>query len=265
MMEELSLHHRHGRRVFFYDDNLAARPEWFETLLERMASQLPGLQWSAQVRVEVARDQRVVALMRRAGCATVFVGLESLSPETLRLMNKHQSCEDIEGAVATFGAHGIAVHGMFVLGMDTDSPLSVRRTLAWAKRSRLSSAQFLVLTPFPGTAVFEELQAQGRILFREWALYDGHHVVFRPAQMSPLELQRLQVEAHTSFYSWRRTLARALTCRLEAAAVYTYARSLQRTWLRHNRVFSDLLSLMHRADGMIGGVELHHPASVVSF
>ncbi|MBN1426089.1 B12-binding domain-containing radical SAM protein, partial [Candidatus Fermentibacteria bacterium] len=207
VMEELRIHYERKRSVFFYDDNLAANTRWFTDLLERIAAELPGLTWSAQVRVEVARDHALLSLMRRAGCITVFAGIESVNPETLDAMNKHQSAEEIRDAMVQFRRHRIPVHGMFILGMDTDTPDSIRSTVKWAKRAGVSSAQFLILAPFPGTRVYDELKQQGRILFTDWSLYDGHHVTFQPARMTPAELQSLQLEAHDSFYSRRRACA----------------------------------------------------------
>jgi radical SAM superfamily enzyme YgiQ (UPF0313 family) len=263
VMEELRLHYRRKRSVFFYDDNLAANTRWFTELLERMATGLPGLTWSAQVRIEVARDAALLSLMRRAGCITVFVGIESVNPETLHAMNKHQSADEIKDAMAQFRRHRIPVHGMFVLGMDTDTPGSIRSTVSWAKHAGVSSAQFLIVTPFPGTRIYEELEQQGRILFTDWSLYDGHHVTFQPARMTPAELQTLQLEAHDSFYSRRRAFARVLSCNVQAAGIFLYARGLQRTWRKRNRIFRDLLTLMQRSDGMIRRVQFEHPAKQV--
>ncbi len=264
VMEELTVHHRHKRNVFFYDDNLAAKPRWFEELLGRMAEHLPSFGWSAQVRVEVARDEALLALMRRSGCHTVFVGIESMNPESLEAMNKHQTAEEICEAVTRFRRHRISVHGMFVLGMDTDTPESIRATVRWAKKAGVSSAQFLILTPFPGTRVYRELHEQGRILFTDWSLYDGHHVTFQPARMSPMELQNLQIEAHDSFYNRRRSLARAFSFDVERAGVFMYARWLQRTWRKRNRDFRDLLRLMHRSEGTIHHVEYVHPSGRIT-
>jgi len=153
---------------------------------------------------------------------------------------------------------------MFVVGMDTDTPDSVRSTVSWATHAGVSSAQFLILTPFPGTRVYRELEQQGRILFNDWSLYDGHHVTFQPAHMSPAELQTLQLEAHDSFYSRRRACARVLSCNVQAAGIFLYARGLQRTWRKRNKIYRDLLALMQRSNGMIRRVQFEHPAKRVN-
>ncbi len=260
VIEELLEHDARGVSVFFYDDNLAANRKWFLELLEQMARAGTRFKWSAQVRIEVARDRELLGLMRRTGCTTLFIGLESINPETLAAMNKHQTREDIFEAMSRFREYRLPVHGMFILGMDTDTPESIRTTVSWALRGGVRSAQFLILTPFPGTRIYQELRDQGRMLFDDWSLYDGHHVTFQPANMSPAELQLLQLEAHDRFYSRFRTAQRLATCKLETAGIFLYARRLQRKWRRTNQVFEDLLALMARSHGMIRNVKIEHPA-----
>ena len=260
VIEELLRHNKTGGNVFFYDDNLAANRKWFGELLEAMIKHRIRLKWSAQVRVEISRDIEILKLMKRAGCETLFIGIESINPETLLAMNKHQSPDDIREAIKQFRAQGLNVHGMFIMGMDTDTPRSIRETVTWANHSGIHSAQFLILTPFPGTRIYDELNDQGRILFDDWSIYDGHHVTFQPHSMTPEVLQELQVEAHDRFYSRRRTLQRLLSCRMEAAGVFLYARQLQKKWLRTNGIYRDILELMARSHGMIRSVRIEHPA-----
>jgi len=79
---------------------------------------------------------------------------------------------------------------MFVFGADEDSLQTLEETLDFALKNRIDTVQFLILTPLPGTKTFSELEQAGRLLTRDWNLYDAHHVVFQPAQMSPYELQK---------------------------------------------------------------------------
>jgi radical SAM superfamily enzyme YgiQ (UPF0313 family) len=142
----------------------------------------------------------VLQLLREAGCFLVYLGLESANPETLAAYNKRQSVEDIAGGLAALHSYGIQTHGMFVYGSDTDTPESLRHTADFAIESGLGSAQFLVLTPLPGTRQAAKFEAEGRIFTRNWTLYDGHHVVFWPKRMSPWELQQITIESHRRFY-----------------------------------------------------------------
>lgn len=190
--------------IFIGDDNFTANPSrvkaWCELLL---SSGLKLRSWAAQVRVEAARDKELLRLMKRAGCDTVMIGLESINDRTLELWNKHSSLEKNIKAVEGFHAAKISVHGMFVLGSEEDTHDTVHETVEFAKRLNLASAQFFSLTPLPGTPLTKEYDEKGCILSKQWQLYDGQHVLVEPGRMNAAELQRGVMQAHREFYSWR--------------------------------------------------------------
>ena len=194
--------------VFFCDDNFAAHRGRARAICEGILARGLDLEWSAQVRTDVARDPDLVRLMARSGCWYVFIGLESINPKTLEAYDKRQTVQDIRRSVEVFHEHGIHVHGMFVLGADTDDRTTVRRTVEFARSLSIESVQFLILTPAPGTGLFEDMEKQGRLLTKDWTLYDGHHVVFEPVHFTPDELQREAVRATARFYSLRRVCVR---------------------------------------------------------
>jgi len=261
VMHELAGHDRPDRHVFFYDDNLAANRTWLEDLCNRLIKKGSRFSWAAQMRLEAAEDPALLRLMARAGCARVFVGIESMDPAALDALDKRQTPSGIARGVAGFRDAEIAVHGMFILGTDHDTVRSCRRTIDWARHSGLSSAQFLILTPLPGTRTYDELVAADRLLFDDWSLFDGHHVTYRPQRMSPLELQQLQHEAHARFYGGRAIARAALAGRAQDAAIGLYARRIQSRWLKDNRCYMDLLRLMDRSKGMIRRAQIAHPAA----
>jgi len=261
VIEELIPYDRPDRHVFFYDDNLAANRPWLEDLCTRLERRGPRFTWSAQMRLDAAKDPALLRLMRRAGLSRVFVGIESVDAAALEALDKRQTPEGIARGVAAFREAGISVHGMFILGTDHDTVTSARRTIDWACHSGLSTAQILILTPFPGTRTWDDLAAADRILFDDWSLYDGHHVTFRPRRMTPAELQNLQIEAHRRFYSARSILRSAVRGRADEAAIGLYARRVQSRWIRDNRCFTDLLALMDRSRGLIRSAHLAHPAA----
>lgn len=201
-MEEIRQGVRHARHIFFVDDNFTAKPERTKRILEQTLSEGLPLSWSAQVRAEIARDTELLKLMRRSNCFTVFVGFESVNPRTLKLYNKRQSLEDIRQAMANFRSHGINVHGMFVFGADEDGPETIHKTVRFAKETGIASVQFLILTPLPGTRMYDQLDGEGRILDRDWSHYDAHHTVYMPKRMTPYELQCETFKAMRRFYSW---------------------------------------------------------------
>ncbi len=206
VMEELRF--RKPGWVFFYDDNFAARPAHTKELLRRMIDEKITPKWSAQVRIDVARDPELLELMKKAGCTIVYIGLESINPKTLEALNKGQTPEQIEEAIRIINSYDIGIHGMFIFGADHDDPATIRSTVKFAKKNKLLSVQFMILTPLPGTHVFEKMAEEGRLLSRDWGYYDAHHVVFEPKGMSPLQLQTLTIKAMLKFYSLHRILAR---------------------------------------------------------
>ncbi|WP_025322041.1 B12-binding domain-containing radical SAM protein [Deferrisoma camini] len=252
VLEDLEAYSRTTDHVFFCDDNFAANRRRTREICEGILERGFPLEWSAQVRVDLARDRDLVRLMARAGCWCVFVGLESVNPRTLEAYDKRQTVDDIRKAVATFRQAGIWVHGMFVLGADTDDPDTVRQTVRFAREAGIETVQFLALTPTPGTGLYDDMVAQGRILTRRWDLYDGHHVVFEPAQFTAPELQREITRATVRFYSLRRVTQAALRARWLEAAVALHAWHHARQFRRRERPFArDLrLHLVHHRAGL---------------
>ncbi len=244
ILEELRRHRAHVRGkkddwVFFYDDNFTANRSRTKELLRAMIEEGLTPRWTAQVRVEVARDRELVELMKASNCHTVYIGFESINPETLKAYNKRQSVKDIEECIAILHDHGIKIHGMFVFGSDEDTVDTIWKTVEFAKRNDLDSVQFLVLTPLPGTHFFHKMDKEGRIVTKDWSFYDAHHVVFTPKRMSYYELQAETVRATAAFYSWGQILKRLIRFDLFNVSIKAYGRSLTREWMRRNKYFLD--------------------------
>jgi radical SAM superfamily enzyme YgiQ (UPF0313 family) len=233
-----------GSLIFFYDDNFTANPRRAKELLREMIRLRLGFRWSTQVRSDAARDPELLDLMRDAGCITVFIGFESVDPATLAEMKKNQSVEDIRRAVREIRARGINVHGMFVFGFDTDTPATVRATVDFALAERIDTAQFLILTPLPGSAFYDEASSGGRLLDRQWDTYDAHHVTFTPRGFTPIALQRAQIEAHRRFYAPLPVLGRLLRGRIDSFVIGVYAQNLNRKWQRMERAYLDVLAAL---------------------
>ncbi len=236
--EQLAAYDPSAVSFFFYDDNFTASPRRTRQMLEMLRS-LPGkLRWSAQVRADVARDEALLQEMAATGCRQVFIGLESVNQESLDRAAKRQTLDEVRTHVRRIHAAGIRVHGMFVFGFDTDRPDTPDRTVAFARELALSSVQFLVLTPLPGSRTYAELAAGGRLLSKNWAHYDAHHVVFSPRAATPSELQRWQVEGHRAYYRLWPTLKRRS---LKDLIIAAYAGRINRTWQRDNAAFLEHL------------------------
>jgi radical SAM superfamily enzyme YgiQ (UPF0313 family) len=197
-------------RIFFYDDNLAADKKRLKRLLTMMIDEGIVVPWQAQMRTDVVKDTELLDLMRRSGCERIALGLESLDQETLDGFEKSQTVDDIERAITVLGEHGIWPFGMFMVGADADTPASVRAIARFSLRKGITTLMLNILTPLPGTRLYDEMAAAGRIIDPDWRNYDAQHVVFAPRRMSPRQLQRATLRAYRRFYSTHRLVAHAL-------------------------------------------------------
>ncbi|MFW5813023.1 MAG: B12-binding domain-containing radical SAM protein [Fibrobacterota bacterium] len=213
VLEEIK--HLEKGHVFFVDDNFAADLKRTEAILDGMLQNGFKRPWSAQVRTDIAKKPELVAKMKKAGCVVLYMGLESINPQSLHDMKKKQNVDDIKRAIKVIQSTGIQVHGMFMLGNDPDTPEIFKATSSFARKTGLNFIQCNVLTPLPGTEVFRKLESEGRLLHKDWKYYDGLHVVFRPKQMSSLELQKGMVTCFKSFYSLNGALRDILSSSLK--------------------------------------------------
>jgi len=188
---------------FIVDDNFAANITRTKQILRAMIAEKIRTRWSAQVRTEVGRDPELLRLMADSGCDTLFIGLESINPRTLKEYNKKQDLQDIISCIREVRDHGIHIHGMFVLGAETDDVKTIRETVDFAQRLDIDTIQIMILTPLPGTPLFEQMMKTGRLLHTDWSQYDVQHVVYKPRLMSPATLQIETLKAMGRFYSWK--------------------------------------------------------------
>jgi radical SAM superfamily enzyme YgiQ (UPF0313 family) len=195
------------RHVLFVDLNLTADPGYAARLFEAL---LPlGIHWYGLATTLLVRNAELLDLASRSGCRGLLMGLESMSPDSLCDADKcFNSPEDYYELVNILHAHKIALQGCFVFGLDHDRPDVFKRTAEFVVAAGVDLPRFAVVTPFPGTELYRRLDAEGRILSRNWDLYDGQHVVFEPAKMSVSELEQGLVAAWRHAYSatsmWKR-------------------------------------------------------------
>jgi radical SAM superfamily enzyme YgiQ (UPF0313 family) len=238
----------------FVDNNLGSRPDY----LRRLCRALRPLEkiWSAAVTIDVTDDPSLVREMALAGCTGVFVGFESLHNDNISDSHKKSPrTEDYARRVALLHEYGIQVNGSFVLGFDHDRPDVFQKTVAWIEANRLECATFHILTPYPGTPLFAQMEAEGRLLHRDWSLYDTGHVVFRPRHMTAGQLAEGYAWCYRRLFShasiWRRRPADPRAVLPYLAMSYLYKRS-NRLWyhlIRHRltaRVWRGLVEVTRR-------------------
>ncbi|HEY7441440.1 MAG TPA: radical SAM protein [Vicinamibacterales bacterium] len=190
-----------GRHLYFLDDHLLGNRRFAAALFEGMRGMRRLFQGAATVD-SILRDD-LIERAADAGLRSIFVGFETLTPSNLAQANKRQNLgRDYQAVTNRLHDLGIMINGSFVFGMDDDDGDVFRRTVDWALEQGLTTATFHIQTPYPGTKLFAHMQAQGRIVTRDWDLYDTRHVVYRPARLTPEALKDGYDWAYREFYRW---------------------------------------------------------------
>lgn len=173
--------------VFFIDDNIISNRAYAREFLARLTDL--KVKWFGQASINLANDSEILELCRKSGCVGVFIGFETLSPETLAAIGKRVNRPDYYlEAVRRIHDHGIGIDGSFVFGFDTDDDSVFDRTLDFVVKAKLEVAYFSVLTPYPGTRLHQRLSGENRVLTQDWSIYDANHVVYRPKRFTPDQL-----------------------------------------------------------------------------
>jgi radical SAM superfamily enzyme YgiQ (UPF0313 family) len=190
-----------GRHLYFLDDHLLGDPLFAASLFDGMRGM--GRLWQAAGTVHSVLKPGLLEKAAACGLRSLFVGFETLNSENLRQQGKRQNLDrDYNAAIQRLHDLGVMVNASFVFGMDEDDESVFERTVSWAIQQGIETATFHILTPYPGTALYQRLAAQGRITSQNWDLFDTRHVVFRPAKMAPQVLEAGYWRAYRDFYSW---------------------------------------------------------------
>jgi radical SAM superfamily enzyme YgiQ (UPF0313 family) len=216
----------------FADNNLGTDQEYLWKLC-RALKPINKI-WSAAVSLDVTEDPLLVGEMAMAGCTGVFVGFESLNEMNLKAAKKNTpKVSEYAELVKIFHDNGIQVNGSFVFGFDNDKKDVFERTIEWIDSVKLECATFHILTPYPGTPLFRQMEKEGRLLHKNWNYYDTAHTVFRPRHMRPDELEEGYAWCYKKLFShasiWRRRPASFSAVPPYLAMVYLYKKS-NRSW-----------------------------------
>lgn len=194
-----------GRHLYFLDDHLLGSKRFAAELFEGMRGMNRVFQSAATVQSILEGD--LIEQAARAGLRSVFIGFETFSPENLRASNKSQNLQrDYSAAVARLHDLGIKINGSFVFGLDHDDADVFRRTVDWGVENAITTATYHILTPYPGTRQFARMEAEGRILTRDWSRYDTRTVVYRTRGLTAEQLKEGYDWAYREFYSWANIL-----------------------------------------------------------
>lgn len=200
MAELDEIYNRYGfRAVCFMDDNFTLSPERVEEIADGIIDRGYDLKWWNFSRVDtIVRNPAMVTRMAAAGSATVYMGIESCNEETLNSLGKKSKAMDVTRAVEILRQNGIESYGSYIIGNLNETAGNVEKTIDLAIRLNTNIAQFSILTPYPGTKLYD--QVKDRIFCHRWKFYDGLHLVFRHPMINRHYLQILLVKAFVRFY-----------------------------------------------------------------
>lgn len=196
-----------SNHILFLDDNILGDRNFAKKLFVNL---IPlGITWSGAATINVGQDSSLLQLAYESGCRSLFIGFESLSAENLRESGKFQNRAEFYRQMAeTIHQHGILINGSFIFGMDHDMPDVFEQTVEWIVQHKIETATFHILTPYPGTPLFEELEQAGRVIDYNWDHYNTAHAVFQPMHMTPEELEEGYLWAYKTVYSWKNIFRR---------------------------------------------------------
>lgn len=198
-----------AKRIILLDPSPTSDKEYARNFFEALVPL--KIQWLGAATTDVVDDSELFELMVRSGCAGLLMGFESLSQASMdnsgKLFNRVDKYKEV---MEIIHAEGIAVLGCFVLGFDQDTGEDLAQMADLVADLKVDFPRYAILTPFPGTNLFARLKRQNRILTEDWSFYDGHHVVFRPKHMAPLDLQQVFYRTLQKTYSLGRIAKRAV-------------------------------------------------------
>jgi radical SAM superfamily enzyme YgiQ (UPF0313 family) len=190
-----------GRHLYFLDDHLLGNRRFASALFDGMAGM--GRLWQAAGTVDSVLAPELLEKAVAAGLRSLFVGFETVNGANLAAQRKRQNVgRDYAAVVRRLHDVGVMVNASFVFGMDDDGPDVFDRTVAWAVEQGIETATFHIMTPYPGTALHTRMDAAGRMLHRDWDLYDTRHVVYTPRGMTAAQLEEGYWRAYRDFYRW---------------------------------------------------------------
>lgn len=173
--------------IIMVDDNIVADPDYAARFFQALTPLRK--RWLSQSDISIAKNEELLELAARSGCVGLLIGLESIHQCDLEAVGKRQNnAAEYESLLRNIHKHRIMTSGSFIFGLDNQGPGIFEETINFTRRVGLAYAFMPILTPYPGTEMFRGFESEGRILHRNWAEYDGSHVVFEPRGMSPDQL-----------------------------------------------------------------------------
>ena len=201
------------KELEFLDDTFTLDMRRAGRIAELLIKEGLDLDWSCSSRANTI-NERLALKLRKAGCHSVYLGVESASQETLNFLKKGITVRQVLDAFKALRKADLNIVATFILGIPCETKDMMVKTIRFAKKMGPTLAQFTIFTPYPGTEAYEEARRKGLLLTRDWSKYDTLTPVLKHPYLSPGEIRRLLYKAYLSFYASLRFLANALRRRL---------------------------------------------------
>lgn len=194
------IEHTGATEYLFVDDNITCNPAYSRDLFRALAGR--GLNWVSQISTTVMKHPDLIDLAAKAGCNGLLIGVESLSPSSLKGVHKgFNKVEQYEEMIRRMQRNGISPCLSFIFGFDEDTPEQFRHTIEFCRKNKVGYAILWILTPLPGTDLFAQMQETGRIDYTDWSRFDLTNVVFQPKHFSKQELYDTYWKSYQELYS----------------------------------------------------------------
>jgi len=188
-------------RFAFMDDNFTLNPRRVIQISKEIISRKLNIKWWAFSRVdELLKNEKMISLMAKSGCRMLFLGIESVSKKILDSYNKKIVANDSLKAVKLLKKYGISTWGSFIIGGLEETKEMILNTIKFSKLLNPEIVQFSILTPFPGTRLYQDAINAGIIIKKKWQYFDGAHAVMKTKYLNPKEIQRLILKTYVDFY-----------------------------------------------------------------
>ncbi|KPK00586.1 MAG: hypothetical protein AMJ60_00540 [Desulfobacterales bacterium SG8_35] len=199
--------HINTNNYFFVDDNIACNSDYSRDLFKAIGKK--NINWLSQISTTVLKTPELIDLAAKSGCTSLFIGIESINKNSLKSVNKgFNKIEEYKELFARLRKSGIKPFASIIFGLDEDTPEQFKLTIDFLMQNKIGNAYFWILTPLPGTKLYEEMNNEGRILTKDWSRYNLSDVVFQPKNFTPEELYEGYWKSFQEFFSLKNIMKR---------------------------------------------------------
>jgi radical SAM superfamily enzyme YgiQ (UPF0313 family) len=211
-------------RFYLLDDNIVSNPKYLKTLCKEIEPL--KMTWASQCTLHLAKNLELLEIVRRSGGNLMSFGIESITQEGLNKLDKSWlKADEHKRLIETISAKGIMVSAEMMLGTDSDTEESIRATYDFIRQTKIPIPRFYILTPIPGSSLFDRYKSENRLLTEDLKEYDGSHCVHRPANISPEKVDELYWWIYRKVFSWKNIIERIILnpAALKSPLLYIFA------------------------------------------